>query len=97
MLVYAWRLRRSSGKFAGRAELTVELVSITVNGKMIPVITSSVSEYSGVPQGASTAKKAAAVGALSGDYRYGATAGGGKGAAIGAGAERRRGLALVCS
>jgi hypothetical protein len=74
---------KSSGKFAGKAELTVEVVSLSVNGKTIPVNTSSVSEYSG-SQGASTAKKAAAVGAVG--AIIGAIAGGGKGAAIGAGA-----------
>jgi hypothetical protein len=74
---------KSSGKLTGRAELTVELVEITVNGKTYPVATSSVAEYSG-SQGASTAKKAAAVGAIG--AIIGAIAGGGKGAAIGAGA-----------
>jgi hypothetical protein len=74
---------KSSGKFAGRAELTVELISVTVDGKRVPVITSSVAEYSG-SQGASTAKKAAVVGGIG--AIIGAIAGGGKGAAIGAGA-----------
>lgn len=74
---------KSSGKLTGRAELTVELVELKVNGKIIPVVTSTVAEYSG-SQGASTAKKAAAVGALG--AIIGAIAGGGKGAAIGAGA-----------
>jgi hypothetical protein len=74
---------KESGKIRGKAELTVELVSITVNGKEIPVSTSSVSEYSG-SRGARTAKSAAAVGAIG--AVIGAIAGGGKGAAIGAGA-----------
>ncbi len=74
---------KSSGKFAGKAELTVEVVSVSLNGKTVPVNTSSVSEYS-KSQGASTAKKAAAVGAVG--AIIGAIAGGGKGAAIGAGA-----------
>ncbi len=74
---------QESGKFAGRAGLTVQLVSITVNGKVVPVNTSDVSEYSG-SRGARTAKSAAAVGAVG--AIIGAIAGGGKGAAIGAGA-----------
>ena len=74
---------KESGKFTGRAELTMQLVSVTVNGKAVPVNTTSVSEYSG-SRGASTAKKAAAVGAVG--AIIGAIAGGGKGAAIGAGA-----------
>ena len=74
---------KSSGKLTGKAELTVELVSITVNGKTVPVYTSSVSEYSG-SQTTSTIKKAAVVGAIG--AVIGALAVGGKGAAIGAGA-----------
>jgi hypothetical protein len=73
---------KASGKLTGKAELTVELVSITVNGKTVPVYTSSVSEYSG-SQTTSTVKKAAVVGAVG--AIIGALAGGGKGAAIGAG------------
>ena len=74
---------KESGKFTGRAELTLQLVSVSINGKVVPVNTTSVSEYSG-SRGASTAKKAAAVGAVG--AIIGAIAGGGKGAAIGAGA-----------
>ena len=74
---------RESGKLTGKAELTVQLVSVTVNGKVVPVNTSSVSEYSG-SRGARTAKSAVAVGAIG--AVIGAIAGGGKGAAIGAGA-----------
>lgn len=73
---------KESGKFTGKAELTVELVSVTANGQTIPVETTSVTEYSN-SRGASTAKKAAAVGAVG--AIIGAIAGGGKGAAIGAG------------
>jgi len=73
---------KSSGKLTGKAELTVELVSITINGKKVPVSTSTVAEYSGSQTG-STVKKAAVVGALG--AVIGAIAGGGKGAAIGAG------------
>jgi hypothetical protein len=74
---------KESGKFTGKAELVVELVSITANGQTVPVETTSVTEYSN-SRGASTAKKAAAVGAVG--AIIGAIAGGGKGAAIGAGA-----------
>jgi hypothetical protein len=74
---------KESGKFRGRTELTVELVSVTIGGKPVPFNTASVSEASG-SQGAKTAKSAAAVGAVG--AIIGAIAGGGKGAAIGAGA-----------
>jgi hypothetical protein len=74
---------REAGKLTGRAELTVELASIRINGILVPVTTSSVTEYSN-SQTARTAKTAAAVGALG--AIIGAIAGGGKGAAIGAGA-----------
>jgi hypothetical protein len=74
---------QESGKLTGKAGLTVQLVSITVDGKNIPVYSSDVSEYSG-SRGARTAKSAAAVGALG--AIIGAIAGGGQGAAIGAGA-----------
>jgi hypothetical protein len=72
-----------SGKLTGKAGLTVQLVSLTVDGKPVRVESSDVSEYSG-SRGARTAKSAAAVGAVG--AIIGAIAGGGKGAAIGAGA-----------
>lgn len=74
---------RESGKLTGRTELTVELVSVTIGGKPVPIRTSSVTQASG-SRGERTAKVAAgtaAVGAI-----IGAIAGGGRGAAIGAGA-----------
>ncbi len=74
---------KESGKLTGKAELTLELVSVTIGGKDVPVSTSSVTEASG-SRGARTAKSAAAVGALG--AVIGAIAGGGRGAAIGAGA-----------
>ena len=74
---------QESGKLTGKAGLTVQLVSLTVNGKTVAVNSSDVSEYSG-SRGARTAKSAAAVGAIG--AVIGAIAGGGKGAAIGAGA-----------
>jgi hypothetical protein len=74
---------QESGKLSGKAGLTVQLISITVDGKPVRVDSSDVSEYSG-SRGARTAKSAAAVGAIG--AIIGAIAGGGKGAAIGAGA-----------
>lgn len=74
---------QESGKLTGKAGLTLQLVSLSVNGKTIPVDSSDVSQYSG-SRGARTAKSAAAVGAIG--AIIGAIAGGGQGAAIGAGA-----------
>jgi hypothetical protein len=74
---------KSSGKLSGRAELLVQLSSVTVRGQALNVESTTVSEVSG-SRGARTAKTAgvmAGVGAA-----IGAIAGGGKGAAIGAGA-----------
>ena len=74
---------QESGKLTGKAGLTLQLVSLTIDGKTVRVESSDVSEYSG-SRGARTAKSAAAVGAVG--AIIGAIAGGGKGAAIGAGA-----------
>jgi hypothetical protein len=74
---------KESGKLTGRSELTLDLVSVKANGRMVDVNTQTVSRESS-SRGARTAKVAggtAAVGAI-----IGAIAGGGKGAAIGAGA-----------
>jgi hypothetical protein len=74
---------KESGKLAGRAELTLDLVSMRVNGRMVDINTQTVSRESS-SRGERTAKVAggtAAVGAI-----IGAIAGGGKGAAIGAAA-----------
>jgi len=74
---------RESGKLTGRSELTLDLVSVKVDGRMVDINTQTVSKES-ASRGARTAKVAggtAAVGAI-----IGAIAGGGKGAAIGAGA-----------
>jgi hypothetical protein len=74
---------KESGKLTGRAELTLDLVSISVNGKMVDINTQTVNRESD-SRGQKTAKTAggtAAVGAI-----IGAIAGGGKGAAIGAAA-----------
>jgi hypothetical protein len=72
-----------SGKLAGRSELTLDLVSVKVNGKIVDLNTKTVSRESS-SRSKRTAKVAggtAALGAI-----IGAIAGGGKGAAIGAGA-----------
>lgn len=74
---------KESGKFTGKTELTVELVSLTIKGKPVAMNTTSVSQAS-KSRGSRTAKQAAAVGAVG--AIIGAIAGGGKGAAIGAGA-----------
>jgi hypothetical protein len=74
---------KESGKLTGRAELTLDLVSVKVDGRMVDVNTQTVSRESD-SRGQRTAKVAggtAAVGAI-----IGAIAGGGKGAAIGAAA-----------
>ena len=80
-----------SGKIAGRSELTLDLVSVKVNGRMVDVNSETVSRESS-SRGARTAKIAggtAAFGAI-----LGAIAGGGKGAAIGAGAGAATGLGV---
>jgi hypothetical protein len=74
---------KESGKLTGRAELTLDLMSVKVDGRMVDINTQSVSRESD-SRGQRTAKVAgggAAVGAI-----IGAIAGGGKGAVIGAGA-----------
>ena len=74
---------KESGKLTGKTELTLDLVSVKVNGRVVDINTQTVSRESS-SRGARTAKVAggtAAVGAI-----IGAIAGGGKGAAIGAGA-----------
>ena len=82
---------RESGKLAGRSELTLDLVSVKVNGRMVDVNSETVSRESS-SRGNRTAKVAggtAALGAI-----IGAIAGGGKGAAIGAGAGAATGLGV---
>lgn len=72
---------KQSGRLTGRTELTLDIQSITVNGRQYDVTTSEVTEASESRTG-QTAKRtggAAALGAV-----IGAIAGGGKGAAIGA-------------
>ena len=74
---------KESGKLAGRAELTLDLMSVKVDGRMVDINTQSVSRES-TSRGQRTAKMAgggAVLGAI-----IGGIAGGGKGAVIGAGA-----------
>jgi len=72
---------KEAGKFEGRTILTLELVEVMANGRMVDITTGGVSRASG-SRGAKTGKVvggATALGAI-----VGALAGGGKGAAIGA-------------
>jgi hypothetical protein len=74
---------KESGKLTGTTVLTLDLMSVKVDGRMVDINTQSVSRESD-SRGQRTAKVAggaAAVGAV-----IGAIAGGGKGAVIGAGA-----------
>ncbi len=72
---------KQSGKLAGRTVLTLDVVSLTVNGRQVDVQTAEIQQQSG-SQGARTAKTAAGLGALG--AVIGGIAGGGSGAAIGA-------------
>ena len=74
---------KESGKLTGRTELTLDLVSVKINGQVVDVNSQTVSRESAA-RGQRTAKVAggaAALGAI-----IGAIAGGGTGAAIGAAA-----------
>lgn len=73
---------KSSGKFAGSAQLALELTSVAVNGTSYNV-QSSTFEQTGSSRGKRTATAVGGGAALGG--LIGAIAGGGKGAAIGAG------------
>jgi hypothetical protein len=72
-----------SGKLTGRTSLTLQLVSVTIDGKVVQINSSDVQQQSG-SRTEKTAKSAAAVGVLG--AIIGGIAGGGKGAAIGAAA-----------
>jgi hypothetical protein len=74
---------KQSGRLTGRTELTLDIVSITANGKTVDVATAEVTQQSESRTGqtAKTAGGLAAVGAI-----IGGIAGGGRGAAIGAAA-----------
>jgi hypothetical protein len=73
---------QQSGKLAGRTVLTMDLVSVRVNGRDVEIDTQSVTEQSGsrTARSGKVIGGTAALGAI-----IGAIAGGGKGAAIGAG------------
>src|SRR5271165_5300597 len=73
---------KESGKLTGRTTLTLDLMSLSVDGRMVEVNTETVTEESS-SRGARTAKVAGGT-ALFGTI-IGAIAGGGKGAAIGLG------------
>ncbi len=72
---------KQSGKITGKTELTLDLVSVFVNGKIVDVNSQSVTRESSSRTGRSekVIGGTAALGAI-----IGALAGGGKGAAIGA-------------
>ncbi len=72
---------QQSGTFTGRAELTLNLQSVKVNGRMVRIDTQSISRTSD-SRGAQTAKRGG-VGAVAG-AALGGILGGGKGAAEGA-------------
>jgi hypothetical protein len=74
---------KESGKFTGRAELTLALWTVKVNGKVVDVNTQTITRESD-SRGQKTGAMAAG-GAIVGAV-IGGIAGGGKGAAIGAGA-----------
>jgi hypothetical protein len=74
---------QQSGKLAGRTILTLDLVSVRINGRDVEIDTQSITEQSGsrTARSGKVIGGTAALGAI-----IGAIAGGGKGAAIGAGA-----------
>ena len=74
---------KESGKLTGRTTLTLDLISLKVNGRMVKVNTETVTEESS-SSGARTAKVAGGTAVLG--TIIGAIAGGGKGAAVGLGA-----------
>jgi hypothetical protein len=73
---------KESGKLAGRTTLTLDLMSLKVDGRMVDVNTETVTEESS-SRGSRTAKVAGGTAVLG--TIIGAIAGGGKGAAIGLG------------
>jgi len=74
---------KQSGKLTGKAELALQLQSVSINGSMVDINTQTVDKES-ASRGEKTAKVAGGGAVLGGII--GAVAGGGKGAAIGAGA-----------
>ncbi len=85
---------KSAGRFAGNSVLTLELISLSVNGKTYNIQTNQWSRQ-GKGEGKNTAVKAgggAALGAI-----IGGLAAGGKGAAIGAGAGAGAGTGVAAT
>ncbi|MDR3698676.1 MAG: hypothetical protein P4L56_03515 [Candidatus Sulfopaludibacter sp.] len=82
---------KQAGKLTGKAELTLALASVTVDGKVLAIDTQDITQESS-SRGKSTATKAGA-GAVLGAV-IGGIAGGGKGAAAGAGAGAGAGTAV---
>ena len=80
-----------SGKLTGQTILTMDLVSVKVDGRMVDINTQTVSEASS-SRGKRTAKVVGGTAALG--TIIGAVAGGGKGAAIGLGAGAATGTAV---
>jgi|SRR5215469_10736404 len=82
---------KESGKIAGRASLTLNLQTVTINGRMVDINTQSVSQESSSrgKRTAGVAAGGAALGAI-----IGGIAGGGKGAAIGAGSGAGAGVGV---
>jgi hypothetical protein len=74
---------KESGKLTGRTTLTLDLISLKVNGRTVKVNTETVTEESS-SRGTRTAKVAGGAAVLG--TIIGAIAGGGKGAAVGLGA-----------
>jgi hypothetical protein len=72
---------KESGRFTGKAELTLDIVSLTVGGRTVDVATQEITQES-ASRTTQTAQRAGGVAALG--AVIGAIAGGGKGAAIGA-------------
>src|SRR5438270_9507910 len=81
---------QQSGKIQGKTSLTVDLKSLTVNGRTYDIVSTSVSEASG-SRGERSAKVIGGTTALG--AVIGAIAGGGRGAAIGAGSGAAAGTA----
>ena len=74
---------KESGKFEGRTFLTLDLMSVMINGRMVDINTETVTEESS-SRGKRSAKVVGGTAALG--TIIGAIAGGGKGAAVGLGA-----------
>jgi hypothetical protein len=85
------RQAKSAGKISGAAQLTLALTGVRINGKMVPV-NSTTYELAGKSRGAQSGERiggGAVVGAV-----IGAIAGGSRGAAIGAGVGAGAGTAV---